>query len=102
MEGSHPFFLEDLHPCSFMYSCLDFSLWLSTCYSHLLTIYCKTKRHFIVFFSGLITRDENLRSFISREREKKSLKIVDCQPRLSVVMDQGVAYGCTYQQLVNP
>ena len=41
-------------------------LWLSTCYSLLVrTIYCKTKRDLIVSFSGFVTRDENLRSFIS-------------------------------------
>ena len=52
------------------------------------TIYCKTKHDFIVSFS-LITRDENLR-----------LKFVDCQQRLSAVMEC-VAFGCMYQ-LVYP
>jgi hypothetical protein len=30
------------------------------------------------------------------------VKFVDCQPRLSAVMDQGVAFGCMYRQLVYP
>ena len=58
-------------------------LWLSTCYSLLLTIYCKTKRDSIVSFSGLsllITRDKKTCGHSSIHLSQ-IVKFVDCQPR---------------------